>query len=118
MKLTTLTVVSLGLALGAMAGDKPASKKAPPAPAQARESTIPEGAVEIEPYIYRYTDPKGKSWIYRKTPFGVMRLEDKPASPEAAQKEQDEKQRLIDMTTAVEDGDSIRFERSLPFGRA
>src|SRR5207245_547594 len=99
----------------AAADRKPAAKKEAPLKAKpAQEIKIPDGAVEVEPYSYRYTDAQGKKWLYRKTPFGVMRWEDKPESAEAAQRAQDEKTRLIDNTTAAEDGDSIRFERATP----
>ncbi|HET9319914.1 MAG TPA: hypothetical protein VFO27_09060, partial [Bryobacteraceae bacterium] len=39
-------------------------------------------------------------------------------SAEDAKKAQDEKDRLIQSTTAVEDGDSVRFARQTPFGRS
>jgi hypothetical protein len=99
-----------------VASDRPAQKKLKPAPARAQAITIPAGAIEVEPYTYRYTDKEGKKWIYRKTPFGISRWEEKPGV-EASQKAQDEKSRLIDLTSAVEDGDSIRFERAWPFGK-
>ena len=103
-----------------MAVDKAAPKKAKPAPAnKVQEITIPAGAVEVEPYTYRYTDAQGKKWIYRKTPFGISRAEDKVAEDTKAEDlKKDENARLIDATTAVEDGDAIRFERPGPFGVA
>jgi len=115
MKSTILALLLIGLV---SAADKPAEKKSAPSPAKAREITVPAGAVEVEPYTYRYTDPDGKKWLYRKTPFGVMRMEDKPVSAEDAKKAQDEKDRLIQSTSAVEDGDSVRFTRQTPFGRS
>ena len=72
---------------------------------------IPKGAVETEPGTFRFTDAHGKKWIYRKTPFGVARMEDKPVADRAVQ--------AADSSagvTAVEDGDSIHFERPGPFG--
>jgi hypothetical protein len=81
-----------------------------PAPKVLQPLVIPPAAVEYEPGSYRYTDPQGKKWIYRKTPFGVARLEDKPAAgtPKSLQNVDDVK--VTDM------GDSIRFERPGPFG--
>jgi hypothetical protein len=114
MKLTILALLSMGLASAAWADDKQSDKK--PAPAKAQQIAIPADAVEVEPYTYRYTDPAGKNWLYRKTPFGVSRTEVKPASPEAVKKVQEEKDRLIDATFAREDGDSIHFDRDSPFG--
>ena len=92
------------------AASKTAARKAP-------EIKLPPEAVEIAPYTYRYTDSKGNKWIYRKTPFGVVRSEDRPVSAQDVQKAQEQTARLVESTTAVEDGDSVRFERVLPFGR-
>jgi|SRR5690348_15684786 hypothetical protein len=114
-RISVLSLMIVGVL--AAADQKPAAKKEAPLKAKpAQQITIPEGAIEVEPYTYRYTDRQGKKWLYRKTPFGVMRWEDKPDSPEAVQRSQDEKARLVDNTTAAEDGDSIRFERATPFG--
>jgi hypothetical protein len=118
MKLKICTLLMICVA-AAIAADKPAGKKAKPAPNKVQEVTIPAGAVEVEPYTYRYTDAQGKKWIYRKTPFGISRAEDKTADDlKAEDAKKEESARLIDATTAVEDGDTIRFERSGPFGVA
>jgi hypothetical protein len=71
---------------------------------------IPSAAVKGSDGSYRYTDPQGKKWIYRKTPFGIARIEDKPAdtAAESAQRFEDVK--------ATEDGTFILFERPGPFG--
>ena len=118
MKLKICTLLMICVA-AAIAADKPAPKKAKPAPNKVQEVTIPAGAVEVEPYTYRYTDAQGKKWIYRKTPFGISRAEDKTADDlKAEDAKKEESARLIDATAAVEDGDTIRFERSGPFGVA
>jgi hypothetical protein len=114
LKICTLLMVCVAVA---MAADKPAPKKAKSAPNRVQEITIPAGAVEVEPYTYRYTDAQGKKWIYRKTPFGISRAEDKAVEdPKAVDPKKEENARLIDTTTAVEDGDTVRFERPGPFG--
>ena len=97
----------------ALAEDQPAPKKqsakksaAPPA-----ELTLPAGAKQVELGTYTFTDSQGKKWIYRKTPFGLARIEDKPveaSAPTAAASG--------DGIVAKEDGDTIRFERPGPFG--
>jgi hypothetical protein len=115
MKLRMFALLMICAAVVA-AADKPAGKAKKPAAPKAEEMTIPAGAVEVEPYTYSYTDSNGKKWIYRKTPFGVARMEDKGVSAEEAKKTQDDRARLLEATKAVEDGDSIRFERSSPFG--
>ena len=90
--------------------DAPPAKKADaPPPAAAKAPGIPAGAVETEPGVYRFTDRDGKTWTYRKSPFGVMRFEDKSAPP-------DQKDKSPQDVKATEDGDIIRFERPTPFG--
>jgi hypothetical protein len=98
---------------------KPAPKAAPKAAAKAAPKVtdaskplpIPADAVLGADADYHYTDPQGGKWIYRKTPFGVTRMQDTPqlaaaratAAGGAGLK-------------ATEDGDKVRFERQGPFG--
>jgi hypothetical protein len=71
--------------------------------------TIPASAKEIEPGLYRYTDPQGKTWLMRKTPFGVGKWEDKPdAAPVVVQSKVP--------VTITDLGDSYQFVRDTPFG--
>ena len=97
------------------ASDPQAAKKKdqPPAPAkEIKPVEIPKGAVETDPGTFRFTDADGKKWIYRKTPFGVARLEDKPTDSDAVKPAADPSAGV----KAVEDGDVVHFERSGPFG--
>jgi len=114
MKLITIAF-ALTLAVAAQAqSSKPAKGAARPAAAKpaatkpAGKLEIPKDAVQFEPGSYRYTDASGKKWIYRQTPFGVARLEDKPVTPAP-----DPSAGSIKATDA---GDVIRFERPGPFG--
>lgn len=100
----------------APAAAQPAAKPAPaasPAPAakaveKAAPVTIPEGAELIAPATYRYIDKSGKSWIYRRTPFGLSRVEEMQA-PAAGT--------VPAMTVKATDlGDSVRFEKPTPMG--
>ena len=75
---------------------------------------MPAGAVQTAPGTYSYTDPQGKKWTYRQTPWGVAKIEEKDAASTAAAAEIEKKQ--AEQTRATEDGDSIRFERPGPFG--
>ncbi len=75
-----------------------------------RPNAIPRGAVKSVDGSYRYTDTQGKKWVYRATPFGVARVEDKPVAAEPPAE-----QRFADVK-AFEAGDHIRFERPSPFG--
>src|SRR4029077_17298297 len=79
MKLRICFAMALSVFI-ALAEEQPAPKKqsakkssAPPA-----ELTLPAGAKQVEIGTYTFTDAQGKKWIYRKTPFGLARLEDKP----------------------------------------
>ncbi len=119
MKSTILALTLATLITFAAAADQKSNKKPAPKPVTNKTTviTIPAGAVEIAPYTYRATDEKGKTWIYRQTPFGVSRAEDKPLSEEEARKAQESRQQVIDSTTATEQGDSIHFVRNSPFGR-
>jgi hypothetical protein len=111
MKLRICFAIALGVFI-ALAEDQPAPKKestkkstAPPA-----ELTLPAGAKQVEIGTYTFTDAQGKKWIYRKTPFGLARIEDKPVVASAAPTASG------DGIVAKEDGDTIRFERPGPFG--
>ncbi len=116
MKVCILSLAAIALLAAA---DKPADKKAaqPVARTGAKAPaavTLPTGAVVTAPGTYSYTDLQGKKWIYRETPFGLARFEDKSAAKDpAAEKQRKEEEQA---TTAVEDGDTIRFTRPGPFG--
>jgi hypothetical protein len=84
---------------------KPAKKTAP------ARMDVPKDAVETSPGFYRWTDKDGKAWMYRRSPFGVTRF---PAAAEPGYLKQNA---VADQTTAVEEGDSIRFARASPFGK-
>src|SRR5437879_1051591 len=106
LKICLLTMLAIGLAQ-AESGQAPKKvsakkKQSPPA-----EIVIPAGAMLVEPGTYTFTDAQGKKWMYRKTPFGIAKFEDKPADAPAT---------AAATITATEDGDSVRFERPGPFG--
>jgi hypothetical protein len=103
-----LTIALLFAAALIAAEQKDAKKETKPAN-QPADVTIPAGAQKTEDGSYRFTDAKGKKWIYRETPFGIAKSEDKPAAP--AQTPQEDT-----MTKATVNGDSVHFERPTPFG--
>jgi hypothetical protein len=116
MTIRVLAVLVILVATAA-AADKPATNKKKvqkATPAKVQPVTIPPDAVQVDPNTYRYTDPAGKKWTYYRTPFGISRMEDN--SVEAAKRAQEDTAHLIESTKAVEDGDSIQFERASPFG--
>ena len=94
------------------AAPKAAAKAAPKAakPTEvSKKLAIPAGAVPGADGDYHYTDSQGKKWIYRQTPFAVVRLEDTPQPAPA-------KSTAGAGIKATEDGDTVRFERQGPFG--
>jgi hypothetical protein len=100
--------------------------KAPASKAAPAEVKIPAGAVKTEDGSFKFTDAKGKKWIYRNTPFGVAKSEDKAADPTATpfgkakpqEKPAEDAKAAVETnpTRAFDEGDSYRFERSTPFG--
>src|SRR5258708_36009092 len=76
MKIVTLALIAAGLLL---AQDMNAEPRADAAKG-ATGPTLPSGAKQVEPGLYRYTDGQGKTWMYRNTPFGLAKWEDKPVT--------------------------------------
>jgi hypothetical protein len=87
-------------------------KLTPAQKAAAALPTVPAGAQEVGANLYRYTDPQGKRWTYRKTPFGVSKWEEKPGEEQPPAAETPSAARL----TATDQGESVQFERQTPFG--
>jgi hypothetical protein len=110
MKTAIFTMIAGALSIAQMglAQEKKNSSQETKPPAAASLPSIPASAKEIEPGLYRYTDPQGKTWLMRKTPFGVGKWEDKPAEPVAAPN--------TVPATITDLGDSYQFVRETPFG--
>ncbi|HWQ53311.1 MAG TPA: hypothetical protein VN442_06480 [Bryobacteraceae bacterium] len=110
--------ICLFVAVAALcAAEKPAATKAR-AKQEANRTrkveavVVPPGAVETEPGTWQYTDKQGRKWIYRKTPFGMARVEDKQSAEEPSSAADPKAESL----EAFEDGEFVRFERKGPFG--
>ena len=91
------------------AAAQPVPPPAPPASSNSEPPKVPAGAKEVEPYLFAFTDAQGKKWLYRQTPFGVVKWEDKPVTAAP----------MADNTNPVvitDLGDSIRFSWKTPFG--
>ena len=71
-------------------------------------TAIPESATQVEPYIYRYTDTQGRRWMYRQTPFGITKWEEKDAPKPAPDS--------LEPIVVTDLGDSVRFSHKYPFG--
>ena len=81
------------------------------------ETNVPKGAVETEPGVYKYTDSAGKVSIYRKTPFGVVKAEDKGEKPaNASPFGKVSVPAKTEFIKARDRGEFVEFERPSPFG--
>ncbi|HBY58438.1 MAG TPA: hypothetical protein DEH78_01365 [Solibacterales bacterium] len=109
-----LVLVLLPFALCAQAG-KTAAKPAAPATKAAKPGkaiTVPQGATLVETGLWKHTGKDGLTWFYRQSPFGVIKVAEKdmqfkpdPGVTSAAA-----------TILAVEEGDTVRFEKPSPFG--
>src|ERR1700690_2325575 len=112
-------LVCMCILSGFLAAQDAAKTSPPPAATRTTKApaatTIPKDAVETAPGFYRWTDTDGKVWTYRRTPFGVRRWA--ADSVDSGRNAADKRQSAGAPTTAVEQGDSIRFERATPFGK-
>src|SRR5215475_2776271 len=109
----TKTIALMWIAAAILSAETKPAPAPKPQPAKTQASrpaapSIPEGAKQVEPYLYRYTDAQGKTWMYRQTPFGISKWEEgtvtQPVVPT---------KNPIGVTDL---GDSYRFETKTPFG--
>jgi len=104
MKVHVAVLIALGLAaLIAGAQEKSsgaAGAKGKSAAREKKESPAPK----------RVTGPDGKTYVIRQTPFGDVKVEEKPEDAKAREPRADFR--------AFEEGDNIRFEKPTPFGVA
>lgn len=98
---------------GALAVSAAAEQKKPAAGEESKTLTIPADAVEAGPSTWKYTDRDGKKWIYRKTPFGVVRVEDVPESEKPVPAGPEQRTKSWKVTDL---GDKVAFENASPFG--
>jgi hypothetical protein len=111
--LTIALLAAFGLAAQAPAkttqkahAAKTRAKAAAAKPATPKAIQIPKDAVARPDGTYAWTDKAGKSWIFVRTPFGVIRsaAQSSPASASIAD------------AKAIDAGDKVRFETRTPFG--
>ena len=105
MKTISLMLLMTAAMFGAETKPQAAEKTKP---ARAAAPTIPEGATQVEPFLYRYTDAQGKNWMYRQYPFGITKWEDKGAVANPVPN--------VAPVGVTDLGDSYRFEAKTPFG--
>ncbi len=81
-------------------------------PAAAVPSAIPAGAEQVDQYTWRHKDKAGKTWLYRKSPFGIMRTEEDPEMAKMAASTTVQPE----VAFVAEEGDLLRFQVQGPFG--
>jgi hypothetical protein len=140
MRFWTLLLLVMAAVIGS-AQTSANSENTKPEPSSGKSTVVklPVNAVRISDGLYRFTDPDGKVWLYRRTPFGYARSEEGLVKDSAAAGA-DTSQRTAGTPfggakstgndrssgkgasssveiTATEEGDNIRFERPTPFGK-
>ncbi len=106
MKRTIL--FTFAVAALAIAQSSPKSPAGPKPPAG-----VPANATMVDEVTWRSVDGQGKVWMYKRTPFGMMR------SPELSAPEQQKRDGVgdpLEGMTVKEVGDSLKFSRPGPFG--
>lgn len=101
------SILVFGCALSLAAPPRKAAPKPKPA---SNALSVPAGAEKVEEGVWRARDSQGKSWLYKKTPFGIVRVPDE--KPQPAQAAGNSSCRVV----KVESGVAV-FERDTPFGR-
>jgi hypothetical protein len=97
-----------GSAVAVMAQTSSAQAKAPASTNAPAEVKIPAGALKTEDGSFKFTDSDGKKWIFRNTPFGVAKSEDKPMDATATPFG-----KVINPTSASVSGDSQGSRRQI-----
>ena len=106
---------------------QPAAPKAAPRPAG-----VPANATEVDPDTWRLTGKDGKTWMIRRTPFGIMRNLEQKDSPTAKRSEPmpaSDRDRapngvklagagpdVLELINVVEKGQDLVFTKPGPFG--
>lgn len=103
-----LWILVLVCGFSAAAPAEQGKQKAGKPKGKAEALTLPAGAEKIEEGVWRAKDAQGRTWIYKKTPFGLIRMEEQAAAPQAA---------AAAVRVVEARGEEAVFERQTPFGR-
>ncbi|MCP5120168.1 MAG: hypothetical protein GY953_55940 [bacterium] len=108
---TILFLIVVPLLLAAQVGAADDSKKAK------GTLKLPADAEKIDSFTHRHTDANGKTWIYRTTPFGLVRYEDEDSKAAGKTSKPKSSSASSSLIQAFDEGDSVRFEKLSPFGK-
>jgi hypothetical protein len=109
--LTIAMLAAFGLAAQAPAktaqkAPTKAAKATAPKPSKLKTIQIPKDAVAQPDGTFGWTDKDGKSWVFVRTPFGVMKSAADPAPAGTS----------VANAKVIDAGDKVRFETQTPFG--
>jgi len=110
MKQILVVLILAAAGVPALAQTGKAQKAAPKAKAAAPAAvTVPRDAEKIGEGLWRAKDPQGKVWIYKRTPFGLIRyVEERAEQPVSAGQ--------AGVRVREAGPDRVVFERNTPFG--
>jgi hypothetical protein len=74
---------------------------------------IPKDAVALGGQKWRWTDAKGKKWIFTRTPFSIVKTEE---SAVAAGDSESTPSNRLSGATIIDEGDTLKFVTKTPFG--
>ena len=90
------------------------------APAARKQAAIPAGvpkdAVPAGDHKWRWKDKDGKTWIFTKTPFSVVKQEESALKAAAAEAADVDSSNELSGAQIFDEGDSLRFVTKTPFG--
>lgn len=105
--------IALAMPLVCAAGE---DKETAKPPKKQGRITLPAGAEKLDSLTHRHRSSDGKIWIYRQTPFGLVRYEEtegvgRAAAPGKAEVGAEPELKAFDA------GEQVRFEKKGPFGK-
>lgn len=89
----------------------------PKGTASRRPAGVPAEATPMPEGTWRWLDAQGKAWLYKETTAGLMKTEEPKGGAPAGAPVVDASDAALDLYSAKEEGDSIRFSRPGPFGK-
>lgn len=108
----TIKTIILSVIMGSLlcvSGQTQSTSKKP----AATPPGVPAAAEKAGEDLWKWKDPQGKAWIYRRTMFGYARTADVPEKPSDTDAAAAARPRVVEVK-----GDDVTFERVTPFGKA
>lgn len=87
-------------------------------PSRPVETLPPPGAVQVSERTWRWTDAKGKAWLFTKTPFGWNKREDTKEEEAVESPAKAANEAAPELRVEGVENDVVTFSRQMPFGRS